>query len=120
MEGSTGWAGSGLDGCVPETLYVSVLTLAEIRRGIALLPAGSRRSELEQWMEIDLTHSFLDANILPVTNPIAHRWALLSARAQEQGVQVPVMDGLIAATALEHGLILVTRNVRHFAGLSVA
>ena len=108
-----------LSSAVPESLYVSILMLAEIRRGIELLPVSKRREQLESWLETELVASFRDANILPVTKAIAERWAVLSARGQERGVQLAVMDGLIAATALEHGLTLVTRNVRDFSSLPV-
>jgi len=103
----------------PNSLYVSVLTLAEIRRGIELLPAGKRRDQLERWLETELLESFAPENILPVTKSIGDRWAVLSARAQEKGIQVSVMDGSIAATALEQDLTLATRNARDFAGLLV-
>jgi len=65
---------------------LSILTLAEIRRGIELLPTSKRRDQLEQWLETDLLESFEPANVLPVTRAIGDRWAALSARAQEQGV----------------------------------
>ncbi|HUF60631.1 MAG TPA: PIN domain-containing protein [Verrucomicrobiales bacterium] len=58
----------------PETLYVSVLTLAEMRRGIELSPVGKRREELEHWLDADLIASFLEANILPVTKASVKRW----------------------------------------------
>ena len=108
-----------LKAAAPGSLYVSILTLAELRRGIELLPPGKRRNQLEQWLETELLQSFDDANVLPVTKAIGDRWAALSARAQEKGVQTAVLDGLIAATALEHGLIVVTRNVKDFVGLGV-
>jgi toxin FitB len=101
------------------SLYVSVLTLAEIRRGIELLAPGKRRDQLEHWLEDDLLGAFDDANVLPVTRAIGYRWAVLSARAQEQGIQPSVIDGLVAASALEHDLTLATRNVKDFAGLGV-
>ncbi|MBZ5726086.1 MAG: type II toxin-antitoxin system VapC family toxin [Acidobacteriia bacterium] len=103
----------------PASLYTSVLTIAEIRRGIELLPPGKRRAELELWLETELLPSF-DTNLLPVTRAVADRWAVLSARAQERGTPLAVIDGLIAATALEHELVLVTRNVRDFADLGVS
>jgi predicted nucleic acid-binding protein len=98
-----------------EALFVSVLTFAEIRRGIALLPSGKRRTQLEEWLEHDLLESF-GARLLPVTRLIADRWAALSAQAQLRGKPLAVADGLIAATALEHDLTLVTRNAKDFAG----
>jgi predicted nucleic acid-binding protein len=100
-----------------EALFASVLTFAEIRRGIELLPPGKRRTQLEQWQE-DLVASF-ENRLLPVTKAIADRWAVLAAQAQRQGVTLANIDGLIAATALEHDLTLVTRNVKDFAGVEV-
>jgi predicted nucleic acid-binding protein len=111
---------SWLGTAVPGSLYVSVLTLAEIRRGIELLPPSKRRDQLEQWLENDLLESFDDANVLPITKAIGDRWAALSARAQGKGLQPSVIDGLVAATALEHDLTLVTRNVKDFEQLGVA
>jgi len=90
---------SWLVAAVPGSLYVSVLTLAEIRRGIELLSPSKRRDQLEQWLENDLLEPFDNANVLPVTKAIAERWAALSARA--------------------HDLILVTRNVKDFEQLGV-
>jgi predicted nucleic acid-binding protein len=109
------WLGAASAG----SLYVSVLTLAEIRRGIELLPQGKRRDELEHWFETDLLEPFDDANILPVTRAVGDRWAALSARAQQKGIQPAVIDGLLAATALEHDLTLVTRNLKDFEHLEV-
>lgn len=100
-----------------ELLYVSVLTFAEIRRGIELLPTGKRRTQLEEWQS-DIEASF-DSRLLPVTKSIGDRWAILSAQAQRRGTPLAVMDGLIAATAQEHELTVATRNVRDFAGLGV-
>ena len=77
---------SWLGVAVPGSLYVSVLTLAEIRRGIELLPASKRRDQLEQWLENDLLEPFDEANVLPVTKAIGERWAALSARAQQKGI----------------------------------
>jgi predicted nucleic acid-binding protein len=100
-----------------DSLFASVLTLAEIRRGIELLPFGKRRTQLEEWQD-DLVASFA-ARILPVTKAIADRWAVLSAQTQRQGITLATIDGLIAATALEHDLTVVTRNVNDFAGVAV-
>jgi len=82
-----------------ESLFPSVLTFAEIRRGIELFPPGKRRAQLEQWQE-DLITSF-ETRLLPVTKPIANRWAVLSAATQRKGITLANIDGLIAATALE-------------------
>lgn len=98
---------------VASTLFVAVLTLAEVRRGIIRLPAGAQRAALEEWLERDLVRGFRE-RILPVDLPVAMRWASLSLDASQQGQSVPTIDGLIAATALVHGLTVVTRNERDF------
>jgi toxin FitB len=100
-----------------ESLYASVLTFAEIRRGIELLRSGKRCTQLEQWQE-EVVASF-EARLLPVTKAIADRWALLSAQAQRSGAPLANIDGLIVATALEHDLTLATRNVKDFVGVGV-
>jgi predicted nucleic acid-binding protein len=100
-----------------ESLFASVLTGAEIRRGIELLPLGKRRTQLEHWLD-DLLISF-EGRLLPVTHAIGNRWALLSAQAQRRGMPLASFDGLIAATAVEHHLTLVTRNVKDFANFGV-
>lgn len=100
-----------------ESLFASVLTFAEILRGIELLPVGRRRTQLEQWQD-DLVASF-EMRLFPVTKAIADRWAVLSAQTQRKGIALANIDGLIAATALEHDLTLVTRNVKDFAGVEV-
>ena len=100
-------------------LFSSVLALAEIRQGIELCDPGKRRAALEEWLEQDLRRSF-HARLLPVTQTVADRWAVLSARMQRRGTPLATIDGLIAATALlEHGLIMTTRNVKDFAGLGI-
>ena len=101
-----------------ESVFASVLTFAEIRRGIELLPAGKRRSQLEEWQ--DELQILFATRLLPVTKAIGDRWAVLSAQAQRRGIPLAILDGLIAASALEHNLTLVTRNVKDFAGLGVS
>lgn len=98
-------------------LFTSVLTISEIRRGIELLPTGRRRAQLKAW-HAEIEESFAD-RLLPVTKAIADRWAMLSAMAQRRGTPLAIIDGLIGATALEHGLVVVTRNRRDFAGIGV-
>ncbi|MDP8979476.1 MAG: type II toxin-antitoxin system VapC family toxin [Acidobacteriota bacterium] len=94
------------------------MTFAEIRRGIELLPDSKRRVQLEQWLDHELIESF-ETRLLPVTKAIADRWAVLSAQAQRRGTPLANIDGLLAATALEHGLTVVTRNVKDFSGLGL-
>ena len=100
-------------------LFLSVVTLGELRKGIVLLPFGKRRSALEEWFHHDLIPRFHD-RILPVTQMIADRWGTLSGDCQLKGTPLNTADGLIAATALQHGLTLVTRNVKDFTDLGLA
>jgi predicted nucleic acid-binding protein len=103
----------------PDLLWASVLSFGEIRKGIERLASGKRRTELEGWVERDLEQWFED-RCLQVTKAVAERWGILSAQALDKGAPLPNIDGLIAATAIEHDLTLVTRNVKNFSGLSVA
>ena len=110
----TAWvAGQELD-----TLFISVVSFGELRKGISLRPAGKRTTELEVWLETGLSRLFAD-RILPVTRSIAERWGVLESKRQLAGRPLNVPDGQIAATALEHGLTLVTRNEKDFEGLGV-
>jgi predicted nucleic acid-binding protein len=100
-------------------LHVSVLTLGEIRKGIALLPIARKRSDLEQWIDGDLPTKFSD-RVLPITAEIAEIWGAMTGETQKKGITLPVVDGLIAATAKYHDLTLATRNVRDFRNLGIA
>ncbi len=102
-----------------DALFLSVVSFGELRKGITIRPPGKRRAELEAWLEADLPRLFSD-RILPVTRPIAERWGVLDGQRQLIGRPLNVPDGQIAATALEHGLTVVTRNVKDFEGLGVA
>lgn len=99
-------------------LYLSVLTLGEIRKGVAALAPGKRRTRLEAWLESDLRARF-SGRILPVDAPVADRWGLLAAQAKRNGTPLAIVDGLLAATALHHSLTLVSRNVTDFASVRV-
>jgi len=99
----------------PTTLYLSVLTLGEIRKGIEGVDDARRRQSLIDWVETDLP-TFFTGRILSVDGAVADRWGRLVAAA---GRPVPAIDSLLAATALEHDLVLVTRNVKDFCGLPV-
>ena len=97
------------------TLYLSVLTLGEIRKGIEALRDPPRRLGLVDWLETGLP-AFFSGRILPVDAAGADRWGRLVAHA---GRPLPAIDSLLAATAAQHGLILVTRNLRDMQGLAV-
>lgn len=97
------------------TLYLSVLTLGEIRKGVEALADQPRRLLLLDWLETKLP-AFFSGRILGIDTAVAERWGRLVAQA---GRPLPAIDSLLAATAAQHGLILVTRNVRDVQGLGV-
>jgi len=101
------------------SLYLSAVTIGELRKGFAILPDGKRRSQLEEWFERNLLPLFA-GRILPLTQEVAAQWGQLDARRHLNGRPLNTADGMIAATALEHGLTLVTRNVKDFEGLGVS
>lgn len=100
-------------------LYLSVLTLGEIRKGVAALPQSRRRTLLETWLEVELRARF-SGRILDVDAAVADRWGLLSAEAQRAGKPLSAIDGLLAATALHYNLTVVSRNASDFAGVGTA
>ena len=102
-----------------DRLYLSVVTLAELRHGIERLADGRRRARLETWLEHDLIERF-DGRVVPIDERIAHTWGRLVAQAEAIGHPTGIMDGFIAATALATGLMLVTRNVSDFASLGLS
>jgi predicted nucleic acid-binding protein len=96
--------------------HVSVITLAEIQKGIELLAGGKRRIQLEQWLRQDL-EAWFSGRIIPVDRQVAGRWATPVAQRTRAGRPLPTIDSLIAATALAYDLTMVTRNVRDFEGI---
>ena len=106
------------DGQDNRTLFLSAVSIGELRRGFALLPPGEQRTRLEQWFETDVLLWF-GTRILPVTKEIADRWGALDANCQLRGTPANTADGMIAATVLEHELTVFTRNVKDFARLGV-
>jgi predicted nucleic acid-binding protein len=107
-----------MEGADESLLHLSVMTLGEICKGLAALPQGRRRTRLEAWLEVDLCGRF-SGRILPVDAAKADRWGLLAARARRSGATLPIVDGLLAATALHHNLTMVSRNVSDFAAAHV-
>lgn len=98
-----------------QQLFLSVLTLGEIRRGVERLPVGSRRDTLLQWLQDELP-AFFTGRILDIDQAVAHRWGCLLAAA---GRPLPAIDSLLVAQALEHDLVLVTRNLKDVTDLPV-
>jgi predicted nucleic acid-binding protein len=98
----------------PESsLFVSAMTLAELHRGVRKLPESKRRTELTNWLE-QLELGF-EGRVIPFNQDTAHAWAQMTVQAEQQGKPMAAFDSIIAATAISHGLRLVTRNVKDFA-----
>jgi len=96
-----------------ERLYISSITLAEIRFGIELVSDFNRRAELNTWLTHKVRPMFVQ-RILPVTEEIMFRWRLLVEEGRKAGHTFSQPDLIIAATALEHGLMLVTRDTSEY------
>ena len=99
----------------PASLFASVVTWGELRKGIESKPQAQRRPGLEQWLERDLRDWF-QSRLLPVTKTIADRWGVLAGQSKLKGKALTMADGLLLATAFEHDLVIVTRNAKDFAG----
>jgi toxin FitB len=99
-------------------LYLSVLTLGEIRKGLASLPQSKRRTNLEAWLEVELKARF-SGRILPIDAAVADRWGFLAADAKRKGKALSTIDALLVATALHYNLTVVSRNVSDFANTQV-
>jgi len=108
-EGVVGW----LQNQEELSLYLSVITFGELQKGISKLVESRKRKKLQDWIDQDLASRF-EGRVLDVDLGVATRWGELSGAAEKVGKRVPVLDGILAATALERELTLVTENVRHF------
>lgn len=107
-----------IDSRQDDELFISVITFGEIQRGIDNLPESSRRTDLVTWMNEDLITRF-DSRIVPIDLETMLVWGNLTARMDANGTPMSVMDSLIAASALRHNLVLVTRNESDFAASGV-
>jgi toxin FitB len=96
-----------------DRVFLSVITLAELRYGVERMPDGARRNRLEGWLQQELPLRF-EGRILPVDDKIADTWGKAVSRNEAAGRPISAMDAFLAATAEVHRLTLVTRNVGHF------
>ena len=107
-----------LDGLDEDRSFISVVSIAEIRRGVALMDEGRKREALAEWLARDLPQRF-EQRVLPVDEPVALAWGDLMGLAKRHGRGLSSMDGLIAATAIAQELTLATRNTKDFEGLGI-
>ncbi|MBD2443875.1 type II toxin-antitoxin system VapC family toxin [Dolichospermum sp. FACHB-1091] len=107
-----------VDAQVPETLYLSVITIGEIARGICKLTPSKRKESLTTWLNETLPNRF-ENRILTIDVSTMVLWGNLICQLEQNGRPLPAMDSLIAAIALQHSLSLVTRNEKDFAGTGV-
>ncbi len=107
-----------LDAADENSLFISVIALGEIRLGIETLPNGVRRNRLDVWLTQELEPRF-DARTLVVGQDTADLWARITARRRAAGRPISVTDAYLAATAEEHDLTVVTRNVADFASTGI-
>ena len=109
-----------VDSIDPESVYISAITIGELKKGIDKLPASQKKELLKMWLEEDLLIRF-SGHILPVDISIALVWGELLARLEGAGTPMPAIDSLLAATAVSHGFTFVTRNTSDFeaAGISL-
>ena len=104
-----GW----LAGVDEDLVFLSVVTVAEIRHGIERLHPGRRRTRLDAWLREDLPQRF-EGRLLGIDAAVADAWGAIVARRDRSGRPIGVMDAFVAATAEVHGLTLVTRNASDF------
>ncbi|MBO1050918.1 MAG: type II toxin-antitoxin system VapC family toxin [Dolichospermum sp. DET73] len=107
-----------VDAQVPETLYLSVITIGEIAKGICKLTPSKRKESLTTWLNETLPNRF-EHRILTLDVSTMVLWGNLICQLEQNGRPLPAMDSLIAAIALQHSLSLVTRNEKDFAGTGV-
>jgi predicted nucleic acid-binding protein len=98
----------------PESSYfISAISVGEIQKGISKITPGPKKMILEDWLFGELIPRF-KGRILSIDQDTAVIWGDLSGEAQKKGVNIPIIDGLLAAQSLQHQLVLVTENVKDF------
>lgn len=107
-----------VDSLDSDDVYLSVITIGEIAKGVEKLPKSKRKQELLSWLKEDLLVRF-DGRIIPLDTEVLIQWGILIARLESTGITLPAIDSLIAATTLTHKLTLITRNVGDFSGTGI-
>lgn len=100
------------------SMYLSVITFGELRKGIEKLPDSKKKKELNRWVKEDLNHRFKN-RVLSINMEEVHKWGEILATAEKNGNPLPAIDSLIAATAQVHDLLVVTRNTHDMKGSGV-
>lgn len=100
------------------SMYLSVITFGELRKGIEKLPDSKKKKELNRWVKEDLSQRFKN-RVLNITLDEVNKWGEILAAAEKNGTPLPAIDSLIAATALVHDLSVVTRNTQDMEGSGV-
>jgi len=100
------------------SMYLSVITFGELRKGIEKLSDSKKKKELNQWVKEDLNHRFKN-RVLNINMEEVNRWGKILATAEKNGKPLPAIDSLIAATAQVHDLTVVTRNTQDMKGSGV-
>jgi len=103
-----------MDASDESRMYLSVLTLGELIKGITKLPDGEKREKLQSWVSNDLALRF-GQRLVEINAEIARAWGTLLGEAERRGEKLPVVDSLIAVSASVHDLVVVTRNVQDMA-----
>ncbi len=93
------------------TLYISVLTIGELQKGISKLPKSKRKLKLQSWLDNELSPRF-EGRMLDLTIDVMDKWGRLQGQSESNGKSLPIIDSLIAATAFIHGMTVATRNVK--------
>lgn len=101
-------------------LYLSVLTIGELQKGITKLSESKKKRSLIHWVESDLLKRF-ENRILAITDSVARKWGDIQGKAEQEGKKMPVIDSLIAATGLVYDLQIITRNTvnMEFSGVNL-
>jgi len=107
-----------VDSLDSDDVYLSVITIGEIAKGVEKMPKSKRKQELHSWLKEDLLVRF-DGGIIPLDTQVLMEWGMLIARLESTGITLPAIDSLIAATTLTHKLTIVTRNVDDFTGTGI-
>jgi len=101
-----------------DRLFLSVITLAQLRSGVAAMSPSRRRDQLDTWISVDLPDRF-EGRLLSIDPEVADRWGRITGSARMAGRPIHAMDSFLAATAIVHDLTIVTRNVSDFASSGV-